>query len=253
MLCHNIYLVEWVREIRIYQPGEYRAGDIVVLAEEAAQHVGVVLRMQVGEHLTLFNGTNQEYRAVIHTAKKKRVSVVIEQCQNLSRESPLAIHLGQAISKGERMELVMQKAVELGVARITPLITSRSVVKLDAERMAKKLHQWQAIVIAACEQSGRNTVPVVAPPMLISDFMRSAAAQLKLILHPETKNTWRDYALAVSDIALIIGPEGGLTAEELAEACQHHFLPLTLGPRVLRTETAAITVLSVLQAVGGDL
>lgn len=242
-----------VREIRIYQQGDYKPGDVVALSEEAGLHVGVVLRMQVGEQVTLFNGRNQEFRAIIQAAKKKRVAVLIEQCQEVNRESPLAIHLGQAISKGDRMELVMQKAVELGVARITPLLTSRSVVKLDPERMAKKLHQWQAIVIAACEQSGRNTVPVVAEPMHINDFMRQVQAELKLVLHPEKNKTWRDYAFDVADIALIIGPEGGLTQEELDEACAQHFLPLTLGPRILRTETAAISVLSVLQAVGGDL
>lgn len=242
-----------MREIRIYQPGDYAPGDIIELSEDAGLHVGVVLRMQVGERLSLFNGCNQQYIAVIDAAKKKRVSVLIEQCQEVSRESPLTIHLGQAISKGERMELVMQKAVELGVARITPLITSRSVVKLDRERMAKKLHQWQAIVIAACEQSGRNTVPVVADPMTFSDFVQGVEAELKLILQPEQNKSWRDYNLAVKDIALVIGPEGGLTAEELEEACEQHFSPLTLGPRVLRTETAAITVLSLLQAVGGDL
>lgn len=253
MLCNNIYLVAWVREIRIYQQGDYAPGDIIELSEEAGLHVGVVLRMQVGECLSVFNGCNQQYTAVIHAVKKKRVSVLIEQCQEVSRESPLAIHLGQAISKGERMELVMQKAVELGVARITPVITSRSVVKLDRERMAKKLQQWQAIVIAACEQSGRNTVPVVAAPMTFSDFVQGVEAELKLILQPEQNKSWRDYNLSVKDIALVIGPEGGLTADELDEACAQHFSPLTLGPRILRTETAAITVLSLLQAVGGDL
>lgn len=147
----------------------------------------------------------------------------------------------------------MQKAVELGVSSITPISTERCVVKLDEERMAKKLHQWQSIVIAACEQSGRNQVPLVHPPLSLSAYLSQVEAGLKLILHPGVSKTWRDYTLERNTVALLIGPEGGLSNHEVQCAQEHGFQPMSLGPRVLRTETAAITALSVLQAVGGDL
>lgn len=242
-----------VREIRIYQPGNYQSGQTLELSPEAGQHVAVVLRMQPGEQLTLFCGDNREFDVVIETVKKKQVIVRVEAVTEKSRESSLTIHLAQAISKGERMELVMQKSVELGVASITPLITERCVVKLDKERLEKKLRQWQSIVVAACEQSGRNKIPLVHSPVHLEDYIKTAGAPLKFILHPEVNASWRDYAIGSGDIELIIGPEGGLSDNEITLAFQQGFSPLSLGPRVLRTETAAITALSVLQAVGGDL
>jgi 16S rRNA (uracil1498-N3)-methyltransferase len=242
-----------MKEVRIYQSGEYLSGQTVELSAEAGQHVAVVLRMQVGDSLLLFNGANYEFQSTITFVKKKQVLVVINQIQELSRESPLAIHLGQAISKGDRMEWVMQKSVELGVASITPLITERCVVKLDKDRMLRKVHQWQAIVIAACEQCGRNTIPLVNAPLPLERFVQSTQAQLKLILHPQGTKNWRDYVEGQSEMALVVGPEGGFSDAEVTSAFNHDFLPLSLGPRVLRTETAAISALSVLQAVGGDL
>lgn len=242
-----------MRTIRIYQPGAYSCGQSLELSPEASQHVGVVLRMQAGEPLTLFCGDNREFEATIELVKKKQVVVLINSVKDANKESPLTVHLAQAISKGERMELVMQKAVELGVTSITPIITARCVVKLDKERMAKKLHQWQSIVIAACEQSGRNWVPTVHQPLTLEQYLRDAPAALKLILHPVGNKNWRDYAIGQTDIALLIGPEGGLSDDEISLAVERGFQPLSLGPRILRTETAAITVLSVLQAVGGDL
>lgn len=250
-----IVVIRWVklREIRIYQAGDYQPDQLLELSPEAGQHIGLVLRMQPGEPITLFRGDNREFAATIKQVKKKQVLVAIESVKEVSRESPLAIHLGQAISKGDRMELVMQKTVELGVASITPLITQRCVVKLDQDRMGKKLQQWQSIVIAACEQSGRNTIPVVNQPMTLARYLQELSSPLKFILQPGCSKTWRDYSLPSDKISLLIGPEGGLTDEEINCACQHEFLPLSLGPRILRTETAAITALSVLQAVGGDL
>lgn len=242
-----------VRTVRIYQPGNYQRGQLLELSPEASQHVGVVLRMQVGEQLTLFCGDNREFTATIDAVKKKQVVVLVETVHEVNKESPLTIHLAQAISKGERMELVMQKAVELGVSSITPIITERCVVKLDKERMAKKLHQWQAIVIAACEQSGRNVVPAVHHAITLEHYVHQAQAALKLILHPMGNQSWRDYKLNQMDLALLIGPEGGLSEGEVQLAGEHGFQPLCLGPRMLRTETAAITALSVLQAVAGDL
>lgn len=242
-----------MREIRIYQPGNYQPGQPLELSPAAGQHVAIVLRMQVGDPITLFSGDNREFLATISTVKKKQVTVTIESEQSVNKESPLQIHLGQAISKGDRMELVMQKAVELGVSSITPLLTERCAVKLDKERLAKKLQQWQAIAIAACEQSGRNTVPVVHEADTFEHYVKEITARSKFIIHPVGDKTWRDYSMQGDDLALIIGPEGGLSDAEVAFAIAHEFLPLSLGPRILRTETAAITALSVLQAVYGDL
>ncbi|HAU1639140.1 TPA: 16S rRNA (uracil(1498)-N(3))-methyltransferase [Legionella pneumophila] len=242
-----------VRTIRIYQPGEYQPGQLLELSPEAGQHVGVVLRMEQGEQLTLFNGDNREFAASIEKVKKKQVFVRVASVLEVNRESPLKIHLAQALSKGDRMEMVMQKSAELGVACITPIITERCQVKIDKEKMAKKMHQWLNIIIGACEQCGRNQIPELLQPVYLDQFVREAKEHLKLILHPAFSKTWRDYPVQPPDVALIIGPEGGFSDEEITLTSGYGFLPLSLGPRVLRTETAAITALSVLQAAGGDL
>jgi len=241
-----------VKKIRIYQSGEFTEGMSVTLSEEAGQHVGVVLRMHVGEQLCLFNGTNQEFTSTITAINKKKVLVTIDSSAQVNRESPLHIHLAQAISKGERMEFVIQKAVELGVNTITPLISERCVVKLDAARIQKKVQQWQAIAVAACEQSGRNVVPLIAQPLSLEHYLNQCKAFIKLILHPYQAQPLKSFKIEES-IALLIGPEGGFSEEEVLQAQALHFQPVSLGPRILRTETATITALSVLQALGGDL
>lgn len=242
-----------MREIRIYQPGDYDRGQQLLLSPEAAHHVAVVLRRQVGDVLTLFCGDNREFEACIEAIKKKQVVVRLNFVKEKNRESSLRIHLAQALSKGERMDLVVQKSVELGVASITPLITAHCAIKWDQERMEKKRQLWQAIAIAACEQSGRNQIPELHPFVSFTEYLRGVQAKLRLILDPQVQATWRDYSLKEADMVLMIGPEGGFSEEEKAWASQHQFSPLSLGPRILRTETAAITALSVLQAVGGDL
>lgn len=241
-----------MRTIRIYEKGHYQLQQEVLLSASASQHVAVVLRLQEGASLTLFGGEDIEYSATLIAVKKKQVTVRIDALCPISRESPLSIHLAQAISKGDRMEWVVQKAVELGVSQITPLMSARCVVKLDAERMAKKVQQWQAIAIAACEQSGRNTIPLIAQPMPFARFIQEDHSKLKLILHPEGGKNWRDYTIS-QDVTVLIGPEGGFCEDEVQEAMRRDFQPLSLGPRILRTETAAICALSVLQALRGDL
>ena len=242
-----------MRTIRIYQPGPYEKGHTVELSAAASQHVGVVLRMQPSEQLILFCGDNREFSATITTLHKKKVVVTISEVHDVSRESPRAIHLAQALSKGERMEFVIQKAVELGVASITPLFTSRCVVRLDAERLSKKQAQWQAIAIAACEQSGRNQLPVIHQACSLEIYLQQCLAPTKLVLHPTVIKSWREYAFNAGDIALLIGPEGGLSDKEVSLAKESLFQPLCLGPRILRTETAAIAAISVIQAISGDL
>lgn len=242
-----------MKNVRIYEPQPLVLGDLVTLSPQASQHVGVVLRMKPGEPLTLFSGDDREFLARIEDVKKKQVLVRLESVKTLSRESPLTIHLAQAISKGDRMDFVMQKAVELGVTSITPIFSQRCVVSLDQERLAKKIQQWQAIVISSCEQSGRNRVPVVHQPVSIEHYLKQAEATFKLVLDPKANNSWRNYESIPKEITLLIGPEGGLADHEIDDALAQGFHGLALGPRILRTETAAITALSVLQALAGDL
>lgn len=242
-----------MRSIRIYEPGSYDVNETVTLSPSASQHVGVVLRMQQGDPLILFCGDNREFSATIVRVDKKKVIVTITAVQEQNRESPRLIHLAQAISKGDRMEWVIQKAVELGVASITPLFTTRCVVKLDANRLEKKHQQWQAIAVAACEQSGRNQVPLIHPTLTLENFLNRCSSPIRLVLNPNGAISWRDYSASTGDISLLIGPEGGLSDDEITQAQLQGFQSMVLGPRVLRTETAAIAALSVLQAVCGDL
>ncbi len=242
-----------MRTIRIYQPGQYAVGESLELSDAQSLHVGVVLRMQPHDALVLFCGDNREFSAHITHVQKKKVVVMITAVHDINKESPCTIHLAQAISKGDRMEWVIQKAVELGVSSITPLLTERCVVRLDEHRLLKKQQQWSAIAIAACEQSGRNQLPSINKACSLEDYLVTCSAAIKLVLYPDATKTWRNYSFAQADIALLIGPEGGLSEDEVRCAHRHDFQSLSLGPRVLRTETAAITALSVLQATAGDL
>lgn len=242
-----------MREIRIYQPGEYQVGQSLDLNHSASQHVAVVLRMKPEQDLVLFCGDDREFRASIKTIQKKRVTVKIHSVKTVSRESPRAIHLAQALSKGDRMSFVIQKSVELGVSSITPLLTEQSVVKLDAARLEKKALQWEAMAVSACEQSGRNKVPMIYPITSLKLYLQRCAATYKILLHPCVEKTWRDAQFSHGEIALLIGPEGGFSANEIQQAMAAEFQPLRLGPRILRTETAALSAITLLQAVYGDL
>ena len=242
-----------VKFTRIFQSESFEQGQIFTLTPEAGQHIGVVLRMLPGEKITIFCGDNREFQATITSVHKKKVTVIIDDIQVINRESQLDIHLAQAISKGDRMEWVIQKAVELGVKSITPLITARCVVRLDEERLEKKQQQWTAIAISACEQSGRNQLPIIHKATSINTYLENCNAAIKFILHPSAPLTFRKIQWDTNSIALLIGPEGGLNQNEIINAEQHLFKAISLGPRILRTETAAIAALSVLQAMCGDL
>lgn len=228
-------------------------GQQVELCAEAANHVGRVLRMQQGQALVLFTGDGHDYQAEIVSASKKNVCVQITDVAVNTTESPLKIHLGQGISRGDRMDFVLQKSVELGVHSITPLFTERCGVKLSGERLIKKQQQWQKIVIAACEQSGRSVVPTVAQPIALHDWLPQLAPSLRLTLDPLAQVALREQKLSNEHVQLLIGPEGGLTESEVQAAAAADFQPVRLGPRVLRTETAALSALSAVQYQFGDL
>lgn len=242
-----------MRNIRIYQPGSYCIGQTITLSDAAAQHVGLVLRLSMGDKIILFPGDNHEYQAVLNTTHKKTIQVTIETKTHVNRESPRPIHLAQSLAKGDKMEWIIQKSVELGVTSITPLITDRTVVRLDAQRLEKKHQQWQAIAISACEQSGRNHIPIVHPACSFADYLHHSQANYQWLLSPEAHSTWPRGLEHNAELAILIGPEGGFSPEELHCAQSHHVQHIRLGPRVLRTETAAITALSILQSMYGDL
>ena len=224
-----------------------------MLSDDAANHVGRVMRMQAGQEVLLFDGSNAEFPAVITNASKKNVEVAIQARVENSVESPLDIHLGQVVSRGEKMEFTIQKSVELGVNTITPLISERCGVKLNADRFEKKLQQWQKIAISACEQCGRNTVPEIRPIMKLEDWCAEQYDGLKLNLHPRADYSINTLPEPVNKVRLLIGPEGGLSAEEISMTEEYKFDEILLGPRVLRTETAAMTAITALQVRFGDL
>ncbi|MGS0825107.1 16S rRNA (uracil(1498)-N(3))-methyltransferase [Shewanella sp. 0m-8] len=242
-----------MRVPRIYQESSLVIGQAVALDDEAAGHVGRVLRMSVGEQVSLFNGDGNDYLAEIISASKKNVEVKVLSCEANNSESPLHLHLGQVISRGDRMDFTIQKSVELGVNTITPLFSERCGVKLSGERLDKKIQQWQKIVVSACEQSGRSVVPVIRPAMQLSDWCAEPSDAVKLNLHPRASHGVNGLSLPNNRVRLVIGPEGGLSAPEIAMTEEHQFTDVLLGPRVLRTETAALTTISALQLKFGDI
>lgn len=242
-----------MRVPRIYHSEIIDNLGIIPLGEDAAGHVGRVLRMKPGQEVLLFDGTDAQFPAVITEVTKKSVLVEVLKRVECSIESPLDIHLGQVVSRGDKMEFTIQKSVELGVNTITPLISERCGVKLDTKRFEKKLYQWQKIAIAACEQSGRNRIPTIRPIMQLEAWCGEEDNALKLNLHPRAKYSINTLPEPIKKVRLLIGPEGGLSAEEIAMTESYKFEETLLGPRVLRTETAALTAITALQVRFGDL
>ena len=220
------------------------------LPEAQAHYIGRVLRMAEGDAVQLFDGSGQEYRGALMEVGKKRVRVQLNEAFAGQPESSLAVHLGQGLSRGERMDWAIQKATELGVNQITPIISERCEVRLKDERAEKRQAHWQQIAISACEQCGRSTVPVIHPPQLLSDWLKGNEAELKLVLHPVAEPLV-SHAKPAS-LAFLIGPEGGLSDAEVSQAQAAGFHAARLGPRVLRTETAPVVALAVAQQLWGD-
>lgn len=223
------------------------------LPAAAAHHAVRVLRLIAGDSLVLFNGSGREWSAMVAQVDKREVVVRVGEGRLVSRESPLAIVLVQGISSGERMDFTLQKAVEMGVTRIQPIACARSVVKLAGERADKRREHWQNLVAAACEQCGRNVVPEVAAVQSLSGWlMQPSAPQLGIIFAPAATETLHTLTKPQTGIAILAGPEGGFTADEYQAAAQAGYIPVRLGPRILRTETAALAALSAMQALWGD-
>lgn len=238
---------------RFYFSGDLSLGARVALDKDAAHHAVRVLRMNEGDAVSLFNGDDHIYGASITRITKQEVIVLVQSRTPTSRESVLQIVLAQGIAAGERMDFVLQKAVELGVSAIQPLQTERSVVKLQGERKEKRAQHWQNLVIAACEQCGRNVVPPVLPISDLSSWLGQASApSLRIMLAPQAEQALCEVPKPSGLIQLAVGPEGGFSAQENAALIQCGFLAARLGPRILRTETAALAALASLQALWGD-
>ncbi len=237
---------------RFYEPTQLAEGQLHSLSDTVVQHVCKVLRMKTGDHIHLFDGNGNEYSCIIEQADKRSASVKVQATRAINRQSPLNIHIGQSISRGERMDYAVQKATEMGMYAMTPLFTERCEVRLNSERQDKRIRHWQQVAISACEQSLRNTLPVINPADKLQDWLGSVEADLKLVLHHHTQTPLNQMATPTS-IALLVGPEGGLTDEEISMAVDAGFQPVTLGPRVMRTETAPVAALSILQYLWGDL
>jgi 16S rRNA (uracil1498-N3)-methyltransferase len=223
------------------------------LAPSAANHVARVLRLRAGEHLVLFDGLGGEYSATIETLGRETVTVSIGAHFPAERESPLGITLVQGISRSERMDFVVQKATELGVTRIVPIAAARSVVRTNEAQAARKLEHWRSVAVGACEQCGRNRLPTLDPPTEWNDWLaRHTAADNALLLTARASTSLREALSSRAAIELAVGPEGGWTPEEEAAALASGYRTVKLGPRILRTETAAIAAIAAIQSHIGD-
>lgn len=238
---------------RFYVSSALTEGQELDLPEDAFRHWVQVLRARVGDSARLFDGSGDEFEASLLAIGKRSAQVRIGTRIAVDRESPLRLSLAQAISKGDRMDYTLQKAVELGVSEIQPLLSERTVVKLDAERWEKKLEHWRGVIVSACEQSGRTRLPTLYPVLRLDSWLAQPPAyELRLTLAPTAQSALRDLPKATS-ACLLVGPEGGLSDAEIAAAQRSGWTAIRLGPRVLRTETAGVAAMSAMQALWGDL
>ncbi len=237
---------------RFYCREALSPGAHVELPEPVARHAVRVLRLPPGAPMVLFDGRGGEYPAHIERIERDRVMAVLASWDEIERESPLSITLVQALQAGEKMDFTIQKAVELGVRHIVPVESRRSVLRLAGERAAKRVAHWQGVVASACEQCGRNQVPLVAPLEKLENWLaRPAPGAVRLMLAPDAEQTLVDLPPA-KEVQLLIGAEGGLDPQEMIAARQAGFVGVRMGPRILRTETAGLAALAILQALWGD-
>lgn len=239
-----------MRVSRFYLDAPLGAGE-QALEGDLAHYISRVLRLGPGAPVQVFNGSGQEWPGEVLEVSRRQVRLTLAAPIAGLAESPLSIHLGQAMSRGERMDWAIQKAVELGVSQITPLFSERCEVRLQGERADKRQQHWQQIAISACEQCGRSRVPQVHAPVALADWLATLEADLKLVLHHRTDRDLCNLPTP-GTLALLIGPEGGLSRDEIGQAETSGFTAARFGPRVLRTETAPIVALSVAQQLWGD-
>ena len=240
-----------MRTPRVHTTQPLEVGSTVTLESSVSRYLMQSLRKAEGAQIEVFNGNGAQYSATIVSGSKTAVTIQVESEDQISKESPLAIHIGLAISKGDRMDYGIRKIVELGGNRITPLITQRCEVRLSKQRMEKRLKHWQAIVISACEQCGRNRIPEISEPLQLQQWLDKVDDPARLIFQPGG-STRLESRPAPESVALLVGPEGGFDPLEVEQAQQAGFDSVMLGPRILRTETAPLAAISVLQYLWGD-
>ena len=240
---------------RIFSSESLRLNGEISLVDDRARYVSRTLRLKESDRIRIFDGTGGEFEAVISRVAKGRVDVLPETFIDTNIESPVALHLVQGVSRGERMDFVVQKATELGVVRITPVLTEFTVVRLDADRAARRREHWQRVAESACEQCGRNLVPIVGLPTPLRQLLAHADAQERhrIVMDASAPERLAEYVFDSGDVDLLIGPEGGLSPSEREAAAAAGFDARSIGPRILRTETAAIAAVSILQSRLGDM
>jgi 16S rRNA (uracil1498-N3)-methyltransferase len=244
-----------MRLTRVYVDSALTSGTIVELPRETAAHLAKVLRARTGDELILFSGDGREYSGAIESVRGGRVTAAVGIGAHVDRESPFAVTLVQCVPRGDRMDFIVQKATELGVTRIVPVLSQRSVVRLDATQAESKAAHWRAVAVSACEQCGRNRLPrITAPSPLIHFLGTPASTGARLVLEPGLESNTLPATLAAAvEVEIAIGPEGGFADDELDAFRIAEFVPVRLGPRILRTETAAIAALTWLQTQFGDM
>lgn len=240
---------------RLHIDGKYPPGSELELDAEKARYLTRVLRLQSGDSLHVFNGAGNEFRATLLAIGKSEAIVRIGEETVTQTETGLRVHLVQGISRGDRMDFVVQKATELGVKRITPVLTDHGVVRLDARRAGKRRDHWQKVAASACEQCGRVRLPLVDTPVPLNDWFGNApdSVDAQLILKPGASTPLSGIEAPPTKVCVLIGPEGGFSDNEYENAEVAGFRAISLGPRILRTETAAIAALAILQSQWGDL
>ena len=239
---------------RIHVDQPLRVGELVLLPEQSGEHVARVLRLERGHPLIIFNGDGREYDAKLSSLAKRAVTAEITAVRDVDRETPLQLTLAQGIARGEKMDWILQKATELGVARIVPLITDRTEVKLDEERTERRMAHWLSVIASGCEQSGRTRLPELELPQKLDRWIGTTmdTNQLRLALMPGAETSMRDLSAIENGAVLVVGPEGGLSEHDAALLRQGGFGSLRLGPRVLRAETAGLAAIAAMQAIAGD-
>jgi len=242
-----------MRAPRFFSPTPLQPDAEIALDAEAARHAARALRLTVGAEVVLFDGRGGEYTATLIAVERGRVVARTGPRNPIERESPVAVSLAQGLAKGERMDLIVQKAVELGVAELHPVLTERCEVRLDAQRASKRLARWHGVAQAACEQCGRNRLPTIHEPIALDVWLSRATTGVRLVLDPAAHERLGAHPVGADGVTMLIGPEGGLSQRELDDATRAGYLAVRLGPRVMRTETAALAALVAIQTIYGDM
>lgn len=240
---------------RLFIDGALLPGQVLVLENEQAHYIGRALRLRAGDALSVFNAESGEFAAVVESVSKSSATLQVGAHVETATESPLKLQLVQGVSRGDRMDFVVQKATELGAKRITPVLTEYSMVKLDGSRAEKRRAHWQKVAISACEQSGRIRPPLIDPPVALKSWFGSKTqeADVDLILKPGANESLTSLTAPRTKVCLLVGPEGGFSDTEYDDADVSGFKPVSLGPRILRTETAALAALTIAEALWGDI